>query len=159
MFENDWFYSNLLVDAPALAGLHINLKEALCIVFALERWAPFLSNKVVHIYCDNTAAVGMLNKGSSRNPLMMIYLRRLFWSSAIYNFRLKVFHVPGALNVVADHVSRLHEHAHLAAFLQFLLDRPDLSAYFDYFSWHVSTNCFYFLLGLYSSGSCLHSAF
>ena len=159
VFENDWFYSNLWVDAPALAGLHINYKEALCIVFALERWAPYLSNKVVHIHCDNTAAVGMLNKGSSRNPLMMTYLRRLFWCSAIYNFRLKVFHVPGAQNVVADHVSRLHEHIHLAAFLQYLCGHFGLFASSDDIVWHMSENCFFFLLGLYGSGSCLHSAF
>ena len=159
VFERDWFYSNLLVDAPALAGLHINYKEALCIVFALERWAPFLKDKVVHIHCDNTAAVGMLNKGSTRSPLMMTYLRRLFWCSATFNFRLKVFHVPGALNVAADHVSRLHEHSHLVAFLHLQIDIWGPSAVSDSLVWHMSESCFHFLLGWYGSGSFLHYAF
>ena len=40
VFEGDWFYSNLYVDYPELAGLHINFKKALCIMLALQRWAP-----------------------------------------------------------------------------------------------------------------------
>ena len=40
-------------------------KEALCVVFAAERWASSLCNKTVFVYCDNTAAVAMINKGST----------------------------------------------------------------------------------------------
>ena len=159
VFGDDWFYSNLLVDNPSLAHLHINYKEALCIVFAVERWAPFLRDKVVHIHCDNTAAVAMLNKGSTRNSLMMTYLRRLFWCSATYNFRLEVFHVPGVFNVLADHLSRLHEFSHLSAFHQHELGRIGRLAFDQAATEHMSLDCFYFLLGWYGSGLYLHSAF
>ena len=57
VFGDDWFYSNIYVDHPELADLHINFKEALCIVHALERWAPALRNRTVHIHSDNTACV------------------------------------------------------------------------------------------------------
>ena len=50
VFGKDWFYSNLLVDAPELAPLHINFKEALCIVFALRRWAPFFLETKLSIF-------------------------------------------------------------------------------------------------------------
>ena len=66
-FDVDWMYSNFFVDLPKLAGLHINFKEALCVVFAAIRWGASWSNKTVHIYCDNTAAVAMLTKGTTKN--------------------------------------------------------------------------------------------
>lgn len=116
-YLGDWFYSNLLVDSPSLSCLHINFKEALCVVLSAARWASAWRNKTVHVYCDNTATVSMLNKGTTRNPLMMKFLRQLFWLSATYNFRLKVFHVPGKDNVMADHVSRLHDAGRFLAFL------------------------------------------
>ncbi|XP_057312267.1 uncharacterized protein LOC130653768 [Hydractinia symbiolongicarpus] len=99
-YLGDWFYSNLLVYSPSLSCLHINFKEALCVVLSAARWASAWRNKTVHVYCDNTAAVSMLNKGTTRNPLMMKFLRQLFWLSATYNFRLKVVHVPDALGMV-----------------------------------------------------------
>ena len=85
-------------------------------MIALMRWAPTLRDKTVHIYCDKTAAVAMLNKGTTKNRVMMDYLGQLFWLSAIYNFRLKVFHIHGKLNVWADHVSRLHQEDTLMPF-------------------------------------------
>lgn len=119
-YDSDWFYSNFLVDNPSLSCLHINYKEAICVILAACRWACHWQNKSVHVYCDSTAAVGMLNKGSTRSPLMMDYLRVLFWLSATFNFRLKAYHIPGHNNVVADHVSRLHEPPHLLAFYNHL---------------------------------------
>ena len=119
-FKGDWFYSNLLVDAQPLAHLHINYKEALCVVFAAERWASSWCNKTVFVYCDNTAAVAMINKGSTRDPVMMTYLQHLFWLSATYNFRIRAVHIAGKLNTTADHISRLHEASHFMSFLEFL---------------------------------------
>ena len=148
VFGNDWFYSNLLVDAPDLAHLHINFKEALCIVFSVMRWATNLQNKTAHIFCDNTAAVAMLNTGWTGNKVMMKYLRQLFWYSATYNFRLRVFHVPGRYNVMADHVSRLHQSVHLHAFCQHELSRFGSSALNSQATFHMSDASYFFLLGL-----------
>ena len=92
-FHGDWFHSHLLVDYPSLSSLHINYKEALCIVLSASQWAHLWQNKVV-VFCDNTSAVAMLNKGSTHSPLMMTYLRHLFWLSAMFNFRLKAVHIP-----------------------------------------------------------------
>ena len=158
-FEGDWFYSNLLVDHPDVASMHINFKEAFCVVSAIERWAPLLRNKRVHIYCDNTAAVAMLNKGTTKNRTMMVHLRRVFWCSAVYNFRLRVFHVPGKLNILADHISRLHLPVHFNAFYQYL-GGPSFRQSFEVQATdHMSWFSFFFLLGLYSTSVCFSSAF
>jgi len=92
VFQGDWFYLHFLPEMPSLFLMHINFKEALCIVFAAIRWAPQWRNKKVLVYCDNTAAVAMLNKGTTRNPFMMFWLRHLFWYFAHFNFQLEVRH-------------------------------------------------------------------
>ena len=145
----DWFYSNLYVDCPELSGLHINFKEALCVVFAAMRWCSSWKNKIIHVYCDNTAAVAMLNKGTTRSPVMMTYLRHLFWLSATFNFRLKAFHVPGRLNIVADHISRLHDADHFLAFLSMLQDITPYPVTELPAVEHMSLDCYHFLLGYF----------
>ena len=149
-FESDWFYCNFFVDFPALTSLHINYKEAICIVLSALRWAHCWRNKKVHIFCDNTAAVAMLNKGTTKSPFMMSYLRLLFWLSAVHNFRLQVFHIPGVSNCYADHISRLHEGCHLSGFLELAPSFGTNPAVVNCFH-HMSPLAYYLLLGSYSS--------
>ena len=115
-FQGDWVYSYLPADAPQVAPMHINYKEAFAIYIAGRRWAPFWANHHVIIQCDNEAAVAMINKGSTRNTTVMAWLRHLFWLSAAHNFRITAIHIPGKNNIVADRISRLHD---LSSFLHF----------------------------------------
>ena len=128
VFSGDWLYNNFGCESPTLSALHINHKEALAVCLAAERWAPAWANRQVFVFCDNQAAVGMINKGSTSSPLVMQALRRLSWLSAVFNFRLKMQYLPGSLNVIADAVSRLHSTAHLLYFCGFLLGVCGLSA-------------------------------
>lgn len=91
-------------------NLHINHKEALALETAAAHWAPRWTNRRVVVYCDNQAAVGILNKGSCRDPVVMASLRRLSMLSARFNFKICAVYYPGRENIVADAVSRLHEH-------------------------------------------------
>ena len=71
----------------------------------------------------------MLNKGTTRNNLMMGFLRWLFWLSAMYNFLIRAIHVAGADNILADDISCLHEPSHLRNFFSHLLaTHPHASA-------------------------------
>ena len=115
-FWGDWVYSYLPADAPQVAPMHINYKEAFAIYIAARRWAPFWANHHVIIQCDNEAAVAMINKGSTRNTTVMAWLRHLFWLSAVHNFHTTAIHIPGKNNIVADRISRLHD---LPSFLHF----------------------------------------
>lgn len=94
---------------PGAHNLHINYKETLALEPAVVQWAHTWANKTVYVHCDNQAAVSIINKGSSRDPFVMDSLRRVFWWSAIYNFRFKAVYIPGIYNQIADSVSRLHE--------------------------------------------------
>ena len=87
--------------------LHINHQEVMSLEPAVVQWGSQWRNKKVLVHCDNQAAVAMINKGSSSNPVVMDSLRRVFWWSALFNFRLKAIYIPGSDNNVADAVSRL----------------------------------------------------
>ena len=69
---------------------------------------------------DNQAAVGMLNRGTARHPLVMEALRWLFWLSATHNFHLMARYIPGARNIAADSASRLLEPNQLTRLVEHL---------------------------------------
>ena len=101
-FGPDCFYFNWSLDFPAAATFHINEKEVLAVVVAAQRWAKLWQNKHIIIYSDNSVTVSSLNKGTSRNPVVMQCLRKLFWLSAYHNFHLTSWHIAGAQNIAAD---------------------------------------------------------
>jgi hypothetical protein len=87
----------------------INYLEVLALEPAVTQWAPYFANKKVFVHSDNLAACAIINKGSCKDANVMKSLRRVFWLSAIFNFRLKAVYYKGSYNVLADSVSRLHE--------------------------------------------------
>ncbi len=109
------FYVNSCVYTPwdglgkDVRNLHINYKEVMSLEPAARCWAPAWENKTVFVHSDNQAAVAIVNKGSCKNPIVMDSLRRVFWLSAVHNFRLRAVYYPGRHNTVADSISRLHE--------------------------------------------------
>ena len=105
----DWFYVDWKIDTPRLAAEHINIKETMSVVIALQLWAPFLQNSRVIVFTDNTTTRAHINKGACRNPQLMCHLRELFWLAALYNIDIVCKHIPGAQNIYADSISRLHQ--------------------------------------------------
>ena len=108
-YKADWFYSHWETDFPDVADLHINLKEIFTVFLASIRWAQSWQNQHIVVYSDNAATVFMINKGSSRNSIAMVWLRQLFWLSAVFNFHLTARHIKGKDNVISDVISRLDD--------------------------------------------------
>ncbi len=88
---------------------HINTKEVLALEPAAMLWAAKWENKKIYVHSDNQCAVAVINKGSSQNQDIMGSLRRVFWLSIKFNFRIKAVYYPGSSNTLADLASRLHE--------------------------------------------------
>ena len=88
MFQGDWFYTNWATDHPDLTDAHINLKETFTVFLALPRWKWYLHDKWIVVHTDNHTTISALNKGTSRNPQAMQWLRSIFWLSATSNFRI-----------------------------------------------------------------------
>ena len=148
VYNQDWFYANWQADYPFVAHLHINEIEAFSVVLASLRWAHLWQNKQVIIYSDNMATVHCINKCTSRNKLLMSYLRQLFWKSAKYNFHLKALHVEGRRNILADCISRLHETRSFITFLHGCLPQP---LYVQHLHPHMSHKSLQFLLKMHAT--------
>ena len=108
-YGQDWTYTPWNKCWPAVKNHHINFKEVLALEPAVQRWAPLWRNRKVLVHTDNQTAAAIINKGSCRDKLTMASLRRIFWLSAVYNFRIYAIYLPGVQNTIADCVSRLHE--------------------------------------------------
>ena len=84
----------------------ICIKEIFPITLAFEMWGKSLSNHKILIKSDNMAVVNIINSQTSRDPQVMLYLRRLVLVTLQYNIMIKAEHIPGKLNLVADYLSR-----------------------------------------------------
>ena len=93
-YAGDWTYVHFASALSIAKDLHINYMETLAIIMVAERWRAAWSNKHIIIHCDNQPAVSIINKCSTRNSILMSFLLRLFWLSAIYNFRITARYIP-----------------------------------------------------------------
>ena len=55
--------------------------------------------------CHNAAIVFAINAQSSKEPAIMLLIRKLVFCM-LYNIKFKASHVPGTQNVLADKLSR-----------------------------------------------------
>ena len=101
-------------------NITISYKEVLALEPAALKWCQDWANKKINIHTDNQAAAILINKGWCKHPIVMASLRRVFWLSAIYNFRLRAYYYPGVRNTLADAASRLHEPQGVARLLTLL---------------------------------------
>ena len=100
LWATDWMYANWALDYLSLSSLHISYKETFTTVLAVHRWAPFWSGHRVIIKTDSQVAAAILNKGSTCYPVIMDWIRSLFWLKEYCNFSLLDKHIPGTTNTL-----------------------------------------------------------
>ena len=76
---------------------------------ALNDWGQHWSNKCIEIKCENLAVVSVLQEGKARDPLLATLARNIWLLTSIYNIQLKVSHIFGKDNKIADLLSRSWE--------------------------------------------------
>ena len=64
------------------------------------------ANSSVCFFTDNEALVTIINKQTSREPSVMVLMRKLVLSCLRYNIQFTARHVPGRDNTLADKLSR-----------------------------------------------------
>ena len=89
------------------AEIHISVKEMIAIYYAIRSFVHLLKGRHVRVLCDNTTAVGVVNKmGSTRSPDCNKMARKI-WNFAFANgIFITCAHIPGVDNVVPDEESR-----------------------------------------------------
>ena len=67
----------------------------------------FDSPFIAHFYTDNAAIVDVINKQTSKHPLVMILVRDIVLTSLTYNILFRACHIPGVTvhNSGADYIS------------------------------------------------------
>ena len=87
--------------------LHINYLELKAVICALQHWAPLLQGHQVMIATDNSTVVSYINKqGGTRSTSLLRLTVDLFLWLESQDIVVRARHIPGCLNVIADHLSR-----------------------------------------------------
>ena len=100
--------------------INIMAKELVPIVLSCAVWGPLLTKKTTVFQCDNRSVVDAINKGSSKDAMVMHLLRCLWFFTAIFDIQIIVKHIPGVTNTSADMLSRNQ-------MMQFLAAHPQAS--------------------------------
>lgn len=90
---------------PECYDIRIMAKELVPIIFTCIVWGPHLSKHHINFQCDNANLVIAINKGSSKDKLVMHLLRSLSFFIAHFDIYITASHLPGVINVTADHFS------------------------------------------------------
>ena len=70
-------------------------KELVPIVFSYAIWAPLLARSHTEFQCDNLSLVEAINKGNSKDPMVMHLLRCLWFLQALFNIAIIASHITG----------------------------------------------------------------
>ena len=97
-----------------LAPVNIMAKELVRIIISCAVWAPLLAHKQVQFQCDNQSLVSAINKGSSKDRMVMHLLRCLWFIIATFDIHITSTHLPGIHNSTADMLSRNQSEEFLA---------------------------------------------
>ena len=76
------------------------------VLVACRIWGKLWQGRCIHIYCDNMAVVQVLNSGKSRDQSLAVLNRNIWLECAIHDIELKISHIQGKVNVIADVLSR-----------------------------------------------------
>ena len=84
----------------------IMAKELVPIVLSCSVWGSSLNKKRVRFLCDNRGVVESIQKGASKDKLVMHLLRCLWFFTAYHDICITASHLPGMQNRAADLLSR-----------------------------------------------------
>jgi hypothetical protein len=85
---------------------HIRWKEHRAVRHAVDSFLPQLEGRQVPLHEDNTAVVAALTKLTSRSPVMMEEVRRLWYLLDTNDIHIRPRYIRSAANVWADTLSR-----------------------------------------------------
>ena len=89
--------------------LHINVLELKAVSLALRSFKDQCQNQTVLVATDNSTVVAYINKRGTHSAELCALLWKIMTWCHHYHITLKVRHIPGCLNVMADLLSRSNQ--------------------------------------------------
>ena len=88
--------------------LHINMLEMMAIRLALKQAKTFIHHSCIMISTDNTTVVSYINKqGGTHSPSLCVEVWKILNWCLEQDIVIRVRHIPGKFNILADRLSRL----------------------------------------------------
>lgn len=108
-YQGKWFSGrfedNMIPDNTKAS---MALFELYPIVMATVLWGHSWGRKKIIVNCDNAATVDIINKGRSKVPFIMKFVRKLIWLEAKHNFLIRAKFIPEKTNCISDALSRFN---------------------------------------------------
>ena len=117
VWDSQWFQV-AWQNCEEFSEASIAAKEMLPILVAAAVWGRQWVGSTVLCNSDNEAVVAVLQSGSAKDKKLAHMLRCLFFLEAKFQFTIVAAHIPGAINVRADALSRNHIDVFFASSLQ-----------------------------------------
>lgn len=110
--RKDKHFHRIHYASKTMTGAKLNYttteKEMLAVIYALEKFRPYLILSKTVLYTDHVAIKYLMAKQDAKSRLLR-------WVLLIQEFDIKILDKKGAENVAADHLSRL-ENPHINEF-------------------------------------------
>ena len=81
--------------------------EMINILIALRLWGSYWVHSSIDIFCDNLAVVQVVTTGKTRDAVLGACIRNIWLLAAVLDIDIKIKHMRGKKNVIADLLSRL----------------------------------------------------
>ena len=103
VFGRSWISGNW---SPDCIGKNIALLELYPIVLSFYVWGKYMSNKCITLHCDNRSVVDIINSNTSKDPTIMILIRKFVLYIMNNNIYVRAVHISGISNTIPDLFSR-----------------------------------------------------
>ena len=78
------------------------------VLVAVRVWAYQWRGKTVVIACDNQAVVSVINTGKTKDVILAAIARNIAMEVALADINLRLIHILGKNNIIADSLSRYY---------------------------------------------------
>ena len=104
--ENDWFMLKWDKNFLQENNPSITYLELYAVTIAVVNWIERFKDRKIALFCDNLAAVHMINNNSAKCKNCMVLIRIIVLQGLLHNVRITAKHIAGKANIISDLLSR-----------------------------------------------------